>query len=379
MNSNEIILHLSLIEGVGAGTIETVIQNKPWDIDLHDLHTMRVNDIVRLFAIPWGKAELIVQGLADKSAINKELELIHRYQVEWITMYHDHYPSLLRHIHLPPAILYVQGTLPSSQDICMAVIGSRKMNSYGARAIETFVPAMVQSGFTIVSGGALGADSAAHTTTLAHAGKTVAVLGSGLLRPYPASNKRLFADIVSSGGALVSPFPLLGPALTGNFPARNRIIAGLSRGCLVVQAAQSSGTHITARYALEQGRELFAIPGPINDELSAGCHSLIQQGATLVTRPADIFEQLGMLDTHANKMTVNHTHKVAAPHAAETTPFKADGPAAIILRTCINPCSIDDLAESTGLLMSQLYTQLFELELAGHIAQQANGLWQRRK
>ena len=223
MTSNEIILHLSLIDGVGPGTIETVIKNKPWDLDLHDLYDMRIHDIARLFALPYGKAELIVQGLADHTSIDQELELITHHHINWMTLYHDQYPHLLRNIYLPPAILYWQGTMPTDDQVCLAVIGSRKMNYYGTAAIESFVPALVQAGIVIVSGGAIGADSAAHSTALAHAGKTVAVLGSGLLQMYPSSNKRLFANIVESGGAVVSIFPLMMQGSAGNFPARNRI------------------------------------------------------------------------------------------------------------------------------------------------------------
>lgn len=374
MSSNEVVLHLSLIDGVGPGTIESLVKNKPWDLDLHDVYQMSISDIVRIFKIPYGKAELIYQGLIDHDCVTKELELINRYQINWMTMYDDRYPHLLRNIHMPPSVLYWQGTLPDDSRICMAVIGSRKMNHYGARAIEQFVPALVAAGFVIVSGGAVGADSAAHGVTLNHAGTTVAVLGSGLLRPYPSSNKRLFADIVSSGGAIVSPFPLCMEPTAGNFPARNRIIAGLSRGCLVVQANLKSGTHITAHYALEQGRELFAIPGPIDDELSSGCHSLIKQGATLVTKPADIFEQFGLLEQQIQQSIPQEAQQVASP---DMSSFKAEGPAATVLRACVKASSIDELAEVTGLMLSDMYSLLFELELAGLVAQQANGLWQR--
>lgn len=378
MNVHEIILHLSLIEGVGPGTIELLIKNKPWDLDLENIYDMRAYDVVRFFGLALGKAELICKGLVDRKLVESELELINKYHINWMTIYHEKYPHLLRNIHMPPSVLYWQGTMPHDHDICMAVIGSRAMNHYGAAAIESFVPVLVQAGLVIVSGGARGADSAAHTMTLQHSGKTIAVLGSGLLRPYPTSHKRLFERMVATGGALISAFPLLMEPMPGNFPARNRIIAGLSRGCLVVQAAQKSGTHITAAYALEQGRELFAIPGPIHDQLSAGCHSLIKQGATLVTHPTDILIQLGLMDEHnkVEKCGSDESEQRSIIAQPETT-FKAEGHAATILRNCCKPCSLDELAESTGLTLSELYTQLFELELAGHVAQQANGLWQR--
>lgn len=169
-------------------------------------------------------------------------------------------------------------------------------------------------------------------------------------------------------------------AMAGNFPARNRIIAGLSRGCLVVQASRQSGTRITAQYALEQGRELFAIPGSIEDELSAGCHALIQEGAKLVTSVHDILEEFGY--EPVKKLQIENAEEqmcIVLPdkNSQETNSFKAEGPEAIILRCCSKTCSLDDLAESTGLLMGDLYAKLFELELAGSITQLANGMWQR--
>ena len=161
--------------------------------------------------------------------------------------------------------------------------------------VTSFIPELVHNGCSIVSGGALGIDGLAHRATLEAQGVTVAVLGSGLLKPYPAAHKTLFKKIIECRGALVSCFPLLTEPKPALFPARNRIIAGLSRGCLVVQAGIPSGALITAQYAVDEGREVFAVPGSLDNPLSVGCHRLISQGATLVTSASDILASFGIM------------------------------------------------------------------------------------
>ncbi len=222
-----------------------------------------------------------------------EQELLIKHNIRRITASDVEYPSYLKEIHCPPPQLYVQGELLNSYTKLIAVVGSRKADSYGERVIASLVPELVAHGWAIVSGGALGADSFAHKATLQARGRTIVILGSGLLMPYPSSNRKLFSSIVDQGGSLVSSFSLDTPAYPSNFPARNRIISGMSRGVIVAQAAEKSGARITAHLALEQGREVFAIPGPIDHALSIGCNRLIQQGAKLVQTIDDIFTELG--------------------------------------------------------------------------------------
>ena len=204
-----------------------------------------------------------------------------------------------------------------------------------------------------MSGGARGADTMAHQKTLDHGGKTVAVLGSGLMRPYPPENDNLFSAIIEQGGALVSIFPLLMEPLAEHFPARNRVIAGLSRGCLVIQAAAKSGTKITAEYCLNQGREVFAVPGPINDPLSAGCHDLIGQGAKLVSNAADILAEFGYelpatVPIEPQEKPGKKAQKPYVP-AFQTSIILEDPLEAAIVAACIKPCSVDELLEATGI------------------------------
>ena len=211
-------------------------------------------------------------------------------------------------------------------------------------------------------------------------GKTVAVLGSGLLKPYPLENEDLFRNILNNGGAMVSAFPLLFEPLPQHFPARNRVIAGLSRGCIVIQAAAKSGARITADFALTQGREVFAVPGPIDDLLSAGCHELIGQGAKLTASAADILVEFGY---HIPVQKVPETPK-NTPKTRQKVLFtpvqraiSIDPIEAAIVNACQNPCSVDELLEATGLPLIQLSKMLFDLQVKGMVCQNMAGLWER--
>ncbi len=330
-------------------------------------------------------SQKLVDGLEDKQIVEKECELIERHSVQIATFGSEGYPEMLTHIYAPPPVLYWLGESVFNRSKTIAVIGSRCAHRYGEQVIEDFIPQLVNNGWVIVSGGAIGADSMAHRTTVQSGGKTVVVLGSGILRPYPASNEKLFDSILDSGGALVSSFPLKTQARPGNFPARNRIIAGLSRGCVVVQAAQKSGARITAQFALEQGREVFAVPGPIGDVLSAGCHGLIQEGAKLVSCADDIIAEFGISLGSVAAQSHKRNTKVFEPRrspkkvcvsSCEAIP-QPKGPAGAIIFACKQPCSIDDIAVKTGVEMEQLHAILFELQVSGQIRQNFAGLWER--
>ncbi len=368
MTDSLIILHLSLISGIGDGTVIRIIKKmKENGIALESLYKMSDAEIMHHCQISLPKAQSVRTGLAETSVLKRELQLLENNPVSYITVVDEQYPAYLKEIHCPPPILYFQGKPFSSEDRCIAVIGSRHANYYGLAAIEKLVPPLIESGWTIVSGGAIGADSKAHSITLECKGRTIAVLGSGILKPYPPSNKKLFEKIIMEGGTVCSPFPLMFDSFPANFPARNRIIAGLSKGCLVVQAAAKSGTHITAQFALEQGRDLFAVPGLIDDPLSAGCHSLIQQGAKLVHCAADILVEL----EPAMQMRLPFGEQ-----NSETIGVR-EGPDALILRSCMSPCTIDELVQKTGIAAHDLYSQLFMLELEGKVRRELNGSWQR--
>ena len=223
--------------------------------------------------------------------------------IKVLTVFDDDYPLSLREIHGAPMIIYYKGVLDFEVlRNCFGVVGTRKPTGYGRVVTEKLTRELVESGLTIVSGLARGVDTVAHIATIEAGGKTLAVLGGGLSKIFPSENIRLAERIASGFGAILTEFPPDYPHLSGNFPARNRIIAGLSKGVLVTEAAEDSGSLITARLAIEQGREVFAVPGPITSSLSEGTSVLLKDGAKLVSSVADILEELGMKNTSTVKV-----------------------------------------------------------------------------
>ena len=316
-------------------------------------------------------AQTIVSGLCDKMWLEKELCLIEKHEINWMTLCDDAYPELLKHIHLPPPLLYWRGEPLKNNQRKIAIVGARKADRYGQQAIDRIVPELVVNDFTITSGGALGADSMAHRAALDADGKTIVVLGSGLLRLYPRENKKLFDRIIEHGGTVLSAFPLCTDPYPANFPARNRIIAGLSDGVIVVQAARKSGARITAQYALEQGRDVFAVPGHIDNELSDGCHALVQEGAKLITGPHDILSEYGIEVSSERTATTSQVRQEKSKHVFEPK----DPIQKIIIRACVQAQSIDELAVKTELDLQELQAQLFDLQVAGVIEQDFSGMW----
>ncbi len=219
-------------------------------------------------------------------SFRKELELIEKHAIEVISIDSPKYPELLKNIYDPPAILYVKGKL-SKKGINIAIVGSRKASDYGLKMAQKFAYELASCSITIVSGMARGIDTAAHNGVLQAKGETIAVLGSGLANIYPLENKGLF-ERIAEFGAVISEFPMQTKPNPGNFPRRNRIISGLSLGVLVIEAAKRSGALITSRFALEQGRDVFALPGKADSLTSYGTNQLIKDGAKLV----DGFEEV---------------------------------------------------------------------------------------
>ncbi len=240
----------------------------------------------------------LVQNLIElrsKTNLNSCFLRMREKNIECQTSEDKNYPENLKKIDSPPFILFSKGTIKGQDSLAVAVVGSRRMTDYGRMVTGKLVAELVTKKITIVSGLARGIDTVAHETALANNGRTIAVLGHGLDLIYPPENKKL-ADKISSGyGALVSEYPLGCQPIATNFPARNRIIAGLSLGVLVIEADIHSGSLITARQALDQGREVFAVPGPINSFNSSGTAFLIKQGAKLVETVDDILEELKIL------------------------------------------------------------------------------------
>jgi DNA processing protein len=266
------------------------------------------------------------------------------------------YPQALLNIPDPPLLLYVKGRLDLLNSPALAIVGSRNATAQGVRNAEAFAKSCSEVGLCIVSGMAHGIDAAAHLGGLQGAGSSIAVVGTGLDKVYPAANRKL-AHQLSQEGTIISEFSLGTPPLAPNFPRRNRIISGLSLGCLVVEASLKSGSLITARMALEQGREVFAIPGSIHSPQSKGCHALIKQGAKLVESAQDILEELGYRPGTASQ-TSSPEHPLS-------------------LHLGFDPLDAERLSQRCGLTIGELSAILLQLELDGHIASLPGGLYQR--
>ena len=277
-------------------------------------------------------------------------------QVAILCLNDANYPEALKQIHHPPAALYLKGSLPDL-DLALAMVGSRQASSYGIKVAETFAADLAAAGVVIISGGALGIDAASHRGALT-TGKTVAVLGCGIDQVYPAANRALFEQICQSG-ALVTEFPPGTQPLAFNFPQRNRIIAGLAKGLLLVEAAKKSGAMITVDLALEEGREIYCIPGSIFLPGSIGCHSLIKRGAKLVDRPEDIFEDLLPQTTR-----FTHQQNLFAAAAASVS----DTGRQLLEILTGEPATLEVLVEKSGWEPAQVSGLLLELQLADLVA-----------
>lgn len=252
-----------------------------------------------------GIRDLAMSGIENKTALRiidskknispeKEYEKLAKENIELVTFKDERFPKLLLEISSSPAMIYLRGSL-SDSDICLAVVGSRKLSAYGTQSASYLSKELSASGLTLVSGLALGADTVAHLECVKQKKRTIAVLGGGLDEKsiYPLSNRKLARNI-SDHGALISEYPIGTPPLKQHFPARNRIISGLSRGVLVIEASESSGSLITAKFSIEQNRDVFAVPGSIFSGNSIGTNNLIKLGAKLASRPGDILEDLNI-------------------------------------------------------------------------------------
>ena len=282
-----------------------------------------------------------------------------------LTLADTDYPQSLLTSDDPPVLLYAKGDAATLNRPMLAIVGSRNATAQGLRDAEAFATALGDAGLTIVSGLALGIDAAAHRGALATAAATVAVIGTGADRLYPARNEAL-ARTIAEKGVVLSEFPLGTPPLAANFPRRNRIIAGLGLGCLVVEAALRSGSLITARLAAETGREVFAIPGSIHSSLSRGCHQLIRQGAKLVESAQDVLEELHW--ETARSVPIASDQMDVPQNEGEELVLAFLGDA---------PCAIDTFSARSGLTPADLLAMLLPMELAGRVAQLPGGLYQR--
>ncbi len=283
----------------------------------------------------------------------------------------EDYPTLLKEMPDPPPVLFIRGDRNLLDSLQVAMVGTRNPSPMAMKTARAFAKSFADFGLTVTSGLALGVDQAAHKGALDSTGKTIAVAATGLDRVYPASHKALAAEIIETG-ALVSEFPIGTQPKPGYFPRRNRIISGLSLGVLVVEAAIKSGTLVTAKHAMEQGREVFAIPGSIHNPLAKGCHHLIRQGAKLVETADDVLEELG----HLSRAAVGEENGQNKAMAENDLPIEGDY-AALLDKMGFDPTSVDELIAETHFTAEEISSMLLVMELEGLVSSAPGGLFYR--
>lgn len=335
-----------------------------------------------------------VQGISERLALNivaqsgekgreaaiEELEKAKKEGVLIVTSSDEHYPVLLSRIYAPPPILYVLGRLPGPDEICVAIVGTRRPSSYGRRTAAGLAVDFAASGITVVSGCADGIDSTAHDAVLDAAGRTIAVLGSGLGEISPASRRKR-VDRIIENGAVISEFPMGMSARPENYPRRNRILSGLSAATIVVEAPEQSGALITASYAAEQSRELFVVPGRIDEKTSEGCNRLIQDGAGILLGSQDVIAALArrypgtgtIVDkkiTHTTDKRLPKQHSPSLPslEPTETRVYEAIGE---------DPGQVDELSRGLGMPVQELMGVLLSLEIKGVVRRMSGSRYER--
>lgn len=348
---------LQLIQGLGGQGICKLLQAFGSPVKIFDASHQQLSAV-----ISENIAHQIVHGpnLEHAQATIDWLQLPGNH---FITLADSHYPKKLLEISDPPPVLYAKGDLACLSMSAIAIVGSRNASVQGEKNAEAFAQALAMEGLCIISGMALGIDAAAHRGAITAAGKTIAVVGTGLDIVYPAKHRDLAHQIVAQG-LIISEFPLGTPSRPQNFPRRNRIISGLSLGCLVVEANVQSGSLITARLAAEQGREVFAIPGSIHSPISKGCHKLIKQGAKLVDQLKDITDELlpNLIGTPISVMKNEN--------------FNEDEDALLAIMG-FDPIDVELLIERSNLTGEDLSAKLLMLELENKIASLPGGRYQR--
>ena len=346
LTESDYLLGLSRVTGLGPVKIKKFLEilgsaEEFWKIDEADLQELKLpKELAKSFLHLRSSLDLVL----ERKKLNES-------GIQILGMTVEGYPPLLREIYDPPVVLYVRGELdPDSAKI--GVVGTRIMTVYGRQVTAALAGELAMSGLTIVSGLARGVDALAHRTALEVGGKTVAVLGSGLDNVYPAENRGLAEKIVASGGAVVSEYPPETAATVGTFPARNRIIAGLSEGVLVTEAGEDSGSLITANAAADQGRTVFGVPGSIFSRQSAGTNELLKIGAKVVTGSRDILEELSIEYKSVEMVEVKPDNEMEA---------------AILGKVSGEPVHFDELVRNTGISSGELGAALTVMVISGKL------------
>lgn len=354
------VMRLALVPGVGPRTRKALLDRFGSSATVLRALPSQLRDVPGVGP----KLAAKIAAAAEEVRAEEEIEVCRSGGVTIVTQPDPQYPRPLREIHDPPGVLFMRGQWEPRDAIAVAMVGTRHGTQYGLRQAERLAGSLARAGLTIISGLARGIDAAAHRGALAAGGRTIAVLGGGVLNVYPPEHAELAGQIVAQG-ALLSESPPRAEPLPGMFPQRNRVISGLALGVIVVEAGERSGALITARHAMEQGREVFAVPGRIDDRSSVGCHRLIRDGAKLIQSPDDVLEELGPLvepAPHGDGRVVHHPAELLL-NEVETQVLAAIGGDAT---------PIDGIVANTGLNIAQVLATLSVLEMR-HLIRRLSG------
>ncbi len=363
---HEALIHLSLIPGIGNAVIRRLRENFG-----SAQAGLEASEGELREALPPRICEKLLRGRSSRSILRRlerELKLVRSSECRTVALGEEGYPPNLVHIYDPPPILFIRGELNPDDKFAVSVVGTRRATTYGRDACSRLTREIVQQGFTVVSGMARGIDTVAHRSALENGGRTIAVLGSGLLNIYPRENADL-AEEISRNGALISEFPMTTPPVDVNFPRRNRIISGLSLATIVVEADERSGALITADFALEQGREVLAVPGSIFSRCSKGTHRLIKEGATLMESVDDLLDVLNIPKVKLEREIPSQ----------DKIPVDLEDEERMVLDVIpFTPMHIDEISASVNMPPNKVSSILLMLELKGLVGQQPGKMFVRR-
>ncbi len=377
MQAREAVITLNLVNGLGGPTIRLLTEALGSPERVFGAAPSQIKQILGRYA-----TETVLSGIremADGKALEQEVRRASEAGIRILTQEDDDYPKLLKEIWVPPPVLYVKGTLLPEDQAAVAVVGTRAATPYGLDNAEWFGEELARSGVTVVSGLAEGIDRAAHEGALKGGGRTIAVVGHGLSMIYPRQHAEL-AERIAKSGCILSEFPMGMPPAKENFPRRNRIISGMSLGVVVVEAPTRSGALITAREALEQGREVFAMPGPISSLVSRGTHDLLKDGAKMVCQVRDIMEELApRLRGIVRASTLGQTQGQTDP-AGQVAPGETNRQAVVRNMTSEEwqvfqavpvgaGTGLENIARTTTLQPARILSVLTGLELKGLVRQ----------
>lgn len=371
MKSREGCIALNLVSGIGFVKYSALVER------FGSPEQVFAASREELLEVP-GIGEQLAERIAsfDQAQLDRELEIAERGGARILTLYDEDYPEILRQLFDPPLAIYLRGRLKGSMEAwerSVAIVGTRRVSAYGMRMTSAIADEAAAAGFTIVSGLALGVDTLAHQAAVSAGTPTIAVLGGGLLHLHPRENLELARGIIDSGGAIISEFPLDFPVNRTTFPRRNRIVAALSRGVIVTEAGEKSGAIITAKLALEQGREVFAVPGHADNPQAHGCHELIRQGATLIETFEQVLEAFGFgMLPHLGDGAEN-----ARPPEEEVGSDLSALEVAIMNRLAKGDASLEDLQTELATGTSLLLSALMRLELKLLIERQSDRSYRR--